>query len=256
MTVKPIGVIALNTFRENLRDKILYNLLLFALLLIGASMVLGELTIAEKKKMVFDIGLAAINLMGVIIAVFVGIGLVSKEIERRTVYTIMARPIARAHFILGKYCGLALTLLVNIAIMLLVYLVTLWVNHVPMHVGVIQAIGLIYVELLLVTAIALFFSTFSSATLSAMMTLGLYVVGHLTTDLKAIGEKSLQPAVKTLTTALYYLCPNLEALNLKGEAAAGLAMGVSYLSLAAAYGLLYAVLLVGGACLVFQRRDF
>lgn len=256
MRVKPIGVIALNTFRENLRDKILYNLLLFALLLIGASVVLGELTIAEKKKMVFDIGLAAINLVGVVIAIFVGIGLVSKEIERRTVYTIMARPISRSHFILGKYCGLALTLLVNVSVMLVVYLVTLWVNQVELHVGVLQAVTLVYVELLLVTAIALFFSTFSSATLSAMMTLGLYVVGHLTTDLKTLAEKSTQSAVKTVTTVLYYVCPNLEALNLKGEAAAGLAMGASYLTLAATYGLLYAAVLVTGACYVFQRRDF
>lgn len=256
MRVKPIGVIALNTFRENLRDKILYNLLLFALLLIGASVVLGELTIAEKKKMVFDIGLAAINLVGVVIAIFVGIGLVSKEIERRTVYTIMARPISRSHFILGKYCGLALTLLINVSVMLVVYLVTLWVNQVELHVGVLQAVTLVYVELLLVTAIALFFSTFSSATLSAMMTLGLYVVGHLTTDLKTLAEKSTQSAVKTVTTVLYYVCPNLEALNLKGEAAAGLAMGASYLTLAATYGLLYAAVLVTGACYVFQRRDF
>ena len=256
MRLKPIGVIALNTFRENLRDKILYNLLLFALLLIGASVILGELTIAEKKKMVFDIGLAAINLVGVVISVFVGIGLVSKEIERRTVYTIMARPISRPHFILGKYCGLALTLLVNVSVMLAVYLVTLWVNQVDVHVSVLQAVVLIYVELLLITAIALFFSTFSSATLSAMMTLGLYIVGHLTTDLKALAEKSAQSSVKTVTTALYYVCPNLEALNLKGEAAAGLSMGVSYLTLAAAYGLLYAAVLVTGACYVFQRRDF
>jgi ABC-type transport system involved in multi-copper enzyme maturation permease subunit len=256
MSVKPIAVIALNTFRENLRDKILYNLLLFALLLIGASMVLGELTIAEKKKMVFDIGLAAINLVGVVIAVFVGIGLVSKEIERRTVYTIMARPISRAQFILGRYCGLALTLLVNVSVMLVVYLITLWVNQVSLHLAMFQAVALIYVELLLVTAIALFFSTFSSATLSATMTLGFYVVGHLTTDLRTLAEKSTQSAVKAVTTVLYYVCPNLEALNLKGEAAAGLAMGASYLTLAAAYGLLYAAVLVTGACFVFQRRDF
>ncbi len=256
MRLKPIVVIALNTFRENLRDKILYNLLLFALLLIGASVTLGGLTIMEQKKIVLDIGLAAINLVGVIIAIFVGIGLVSKEIERRTVYTIMARPISRTQFILGKYGGLAFTLLLNMTVMLAAYLGTLWLNKVSIHAGLLQAVALIYVELLLVTAIALFFSTFSSATLSATLTLGLYVVGHLTTDLKALAEKSPQAVVKTLTTALYYVCPNLEALNIKGEAAAGLAMGASYLALVTAYGLLYAAVLVTGACFVFQRRDF
>ena len=256
MRLTPVAVIAINTFRENLRDKILYNLLLFALLLIGASMVLGGLTIMEQKKIVIDIGLAAINLVGVVIAIFVGIGLVSKEIERRTVYTIMARPISRTHFILGKYCGLALTLLVNVSIMLVVYLGTLWLNQAPIQLGLLQAVALIYVELLIVTAVALFFSTFSSATLSAILTLGLYVVGHLTTDLKALAEKSPQTAMKAVTMAVYYLCPNLEALNVKGEAAAGLALGASYVTLVAAYGLLYAALLVTGACVVFQRRDF
>ncbi|TKB76780.1 MAG: ABC transporter permease, partial [Nitrospira sp.] len=228
MRLKPVAVIAINTFRENLRDKILYNLLLFAVLLIGASMVLGDLAIMEKKKIVLDLGLAAINLVGVVIAIFVGIGLVSKEIERRTVYTIMARPISRTHFILGKYCGLGLTLLVNVSIMLVVYLATLWLNQAPIHLGLLQAVALIYVELLIVTAVALFFSTFSSATLSAILTLGLYVVGHLTTDLKALAETSPQAAMKTVTTAIYYLCPNLEALNVKGEAAAGLVLGASY----------------------------
>src|SRR6266545_1123550 len=112
----PVIVIALNTFRENLRDKILYNLVLFAFLLIGASVLLADLTIMEHHKMIADMGLAAINLVGVIIAVFVGIGLVSKEIERRTIYTIMARPITRTQFVLGKYLGLVMTLSVNMAV--------------------------------------------------------------------------------------------------------------------------------------------
>ena len=256
MRMRAIGVIALNTFRENLRDKILYNLLLFSLILIGASVLLGGLTIDEHAKVVTDLGLAAINMVGAIIAIFVGIGLVSKELERRTVYTIMARPISRAHFVLGKYCGLALTLLVNIGIMLAVYLGILWMNRAPVHLGLFQAIELIFVELLLLTALALFFSTFSSATVSAILTVGFYVIGHLTTDLKALSEKSTQGPVRAITQALYYLCPNLEALNFKGEAAAGLALPASYEALATAYGLLYAGVLVVAACMVFQRRDF
>ena len=254
--MRPVIVIALNTFRENLRDKILYNLLFFALLLIGFSVLLADLTIMEHQKMVTDMGLAAINLVGVIIAIFVGIGLVSKEIERRTVYTILARPISRAQFILGKYLGLMFTILVNIVIMLTVYLATLWVYRAPVHWALLQAIELIFVELLLVTALALFFSTFSTSTLSAIMTLGFYVIGHLTTDLKGIAQKSHSEAVQAVTTALYYLCPNLEMLNMKGQAAMGTPVALSYQAWASAYGLLYAALLISAACAVFQRRDF
>ena len=251
-----VAVIALNTFRESLRDRILYNLLFFALLLIGFSALLGDFTIAEQKKIVTDLGLAAINLVGVIIAIFIGIGLVSKEIERRTVYTIMARPISRAQFILGKYLGLALTLLVNVGIMLAVFLATLLMDGVPIHWGLFQAVELIYVELLLVTALALFFSTFSSSTVSAIMTLGFYVIGHLTADLKGIAAKSASETVKAAMTGLYYLCPNLETLNVKGQAAMGTSVALPYQVLASAYGLAYAAVLITAACAVFNRRDF
>ncbi len=251
-----VAVIALNTFRETLRDKILYNLLFFALLLIGGSVLLGDLTIMEHSKIVTDMGLAAINLIGVIIAVFVGIGLVSKEIERRTVYTIMARPITRTQFILGKYLGLVLTLSVNVVIMLVVFLLTLWMTAATIHVALLQAVQLIFIELLLVTALALFFSTFSSSTLSAIMTLAFFVIGHLTTDLKGLAEKSQNETVEAVMTALYYLCPNLEALNVKGQAARGIIVDPSYQVLASAYGLLYTAMLIVAACVIFQRRDF
>ena len=251
-----IGVIALNTFRESLRDKILYNLLLFAGMLIGLSVLLADLTIMEHHKIVADMGLAAINLTGVIIAIFVGISLVNKEIDRRTVYTIMARPISRTSFILGKYAGLALTLFVNVAIMLAVFLMTLWFYRVPVGLAIFQAVGLIFVELLVVTAIALFFSTFSSSTLSATLTLGIYVIGHLTTDLKSVAGKSGNETASAVMNGLYYLCPNLESLNIKGQAAVGIPVGPDYLVLASLYGLAYAAVLVTGACFVFQRRDF
>jgi ABC-type transport system involved in multi-copper enzyme maturation permease subunit len=256
MRVARVAAIALNTFRENLRDRILYNLLFFALLLMGFSVLLGDLTIAEQSKIVTDLGLAAINLVGVAIAIFVGIGLVSKEIERRTIYTIMARPITRAQFILGKYLGLALTLLINLGIMLIVFLATLFMDHVPVHSGLFQAVQLIYVELLLVTALALFFSTFSSTAVSAMMTLGFYVIGHLTADLKGIAAQSSSDLIKTVMTGLYYVCPNLEALNVKGLAAQGTVVAVSYQALVSVYGLVYAAVLVTAACAVFSRRDF
>jgi ABC-type transport system involved in multi-copper enzyme maturation permease subunit len=251
-----IGVIALNAFRESLRDKILYNLVLFAGLLIGLSVLLADLTITEHHKMIVDMGLAAINLIGVIIAIFIGISLVNKEIERRTIYTIMARPISRTFFILGKYCGLVLTLFVNVSIMLAVFLLTLWLYHVPIAPSLFQAVHLIFVEILVITAIALFFSTFSSSTLSAIFTLGIYVIGHLTADLRSLTVTSESGVVKTVVDALYYLSPNLEMLNIKGQAAVGILAAPEYLLFASLYGLFYAGALLSGACLVFQQRDF
>src|SRR4051812_38793722 len=164
-----IVIVAGNTFRETIRDKILYNLVLFAILLIGASVLLGTLTIGEQARIVNDLGLAAINLVAVIIAIFVGIGLVTKEIERRTIYTILARPITRVQFILGKYLGLAFIVVVNIAIMFAMFVAILWLTGSPVHGSLFQVVELIIVETLLVMAMALFFSTFSSSILSATM---------------------------------------------------------------------------------------
>ena len=197
-------------------------------------------------------GLAAINLIGVIIAIFVGISLVNKEIERRTIYTIMARPISRTFFILGKYLGLALTLFVNMAIMMAVFLATLWLYHVPIERSLFQAVELI----LVVTAIALFFFFFSSTTLSAIFTLGLYVIGHLTADLRSVVANSESGGVKTVVDLLYYLCPNLEMLNIKGQAAVGILVAPEYLLLSSLYGVMYAAAPLTSACLVFQNRDF
>jgi ABC-type transport system involved in multi-copper enzyme maturation permease subunit len=251
-----VAVIAWNTFRENLRDKILYNLVIFAVLLIGVAVLLGGLTIAEQSKLLLDLGLAAINLVGVVLAVFVGIGLVSKEIERRTVYTIMARPITRAHFILGKYFGLSLTLLINVAIMGAAFFGTLWWKQVPMTVSLLQGLQLIFMELLLVTALALFFSTFTSSVLSGFLALVLYGVGHMTGDLKGLAEKTHSEVIHAVMTGLYYVCPNLELLNIKGQAAAGTAVSLAYQAMASAYGLLYAATVVAAACLVFHYREF
>jgi len=251
-----IGVIALNTFRETLRDKILYNLLLFAALLIALSVALSQLSMGEHDKIVTDMGLAAINLIGVIIAVFVGIGLVSKEIDRRTIYTIMARPISRVQFLLGKYAGLTLTLSANITIMVMLFFMTLWWGGTPIQGALLQAVALIFVELLIMTSAALFFSTFSSTMVSASLTIGLYVIGHLTPDLKGIAEKSQNELATMLLTGIYYICPNLELLNIKGQAASGVAVSLTYQAWASAYGVLYAGLLLAGACVIFQRRDF
>ena len=247
--------IALNTFRENLRDKLLYNLLIFALLMIGSSLLLMTLTLGEFHRLILDIGLGSINFFGVLIAIFVGIGLVSKEIEKKTIYTIISKPVARYQFLLGKYMGLSLTLLVNTAIMAVGLLAVLYFQNVPIHVVLFKALGTIFLEFMVVTAVALFFSTFTSATLSAIFTLAIFVIGHLTTDLRTFGQK-MDAVGRGILDGIYYLLPNLERFNLKGHVTHQLDVSGNDLLLIATYGVVYTAFLLILASVIFQRRDF
>lgn len=251
-----ILVIARNTFRETLRDRILYNLLFFALLMIGSAILLGSLTIGEQARLIKDIGLAGINIFGVLIAIFVGIGLVSKEIERRTIYSILAKPIHRAEFLLGRYLGLAATLAVNSVVMAAGFCLTLVVGHVELDLSLLSAVGLIVVELLVMTAIAVLCSTFTTPVLSATFTLSLYVIGHLTDDLRALGAKLQHGPATWLLDGLYYTLPNLDYFNVKAQVAHGIAIESSYLWSAWAYGAAYCAVLLLLACVIFQRREF
>ena len=247
--------ISLNTFRETLREKLLYNLLIFALLMIGSSILLSRLTLGDANRLILDLGLASINLFGVIIAIFVGIGLVSKEIDKKTIYTIVSKPVPRYEFLLGKYLGLGITLLVNTVIMVAGLLLVLHVMDVPIEFVLFKSLLLIFMELLVITAVALLFSTFTSSTLSAIFSLAIYVIGHVSADLKTFGAK-LDVVSRSLVNALYYLLPNLERFNLKGHVIHRLDVGIADMALIICYGLAYTALLLMTAAVIFQRRDF
>jgi ABC-type transport system involved in multi-copper enzyme maturation permease subunit len=247
--------IAFNTFRENLRDKLLYNLLIFALLMIGSSLILMRLTLGEFHRLILDIGLGSINFFGVLIAIFIGIGLVSKEIEKKTIYTIVSKPVARFQFLLGKYLGLSFTLFINTAIMAAGLLAVLYLQDVPVHGVLFKALSMIMMEFMVITAVALLFSTFSSATFSAIFTLALYVIGHLTPDLKTFGEK-MGGLGKTILEGMYYVLPNLDRFNLKGHVTHQIDVPTGDLLMIAAYGMVYTAFLLTLASIIFQRRDF
>ncbi|MBH0204587.1 MAG: ABC transporter permease [Nitrospira sp.] len=247
--------IALNTFRENLRDKLLYNLLFFALLMIGSSLLLMRLTLGEFHRLLLDIGLGSVNIFSVLIAIFVGIGLVSKEIDKKTIYTIVSKPVARFEFLLGKFFGLTITLLVNMLIMTAGLLAVLMAQSVPIEAVLFKAIGLILLECMVVTAVALLCSTFTSATLSAIFTLAIYVIGHLTADLKTFGQK-MDGLGRSVLEGIYYLLPNLERFNLKGNVTHHIDVPLNELVLIVAYGMAYAAFLLLLASVIFQRRDF
>ena len=262
MTMRVIGCVAVNVFKESVRDRVLYNLVAFAVLLIGTSYLIGQLTAGQDVKIIKDLGLAAIATFGLLISVFIGIGLVWKEVERRSIYSLLAKPIRRGEFIVGKYAGLALTLFVNVAIMtvvfyaVLAYLGTQFPNVRATDPGMLPAVGLIFVELLLLTAIALFFSTFSSPFLSAALTFGLWVVGHFNADLRNFENVVASKPAAYLARALYYVLPNFAAFDIKTQVVQALPVPVSYLLTTTVYGVVYIALLLVAAVVVFSRRDF
>lgn len=264
-----IGHVALNVFKESVRDKVLYNLVVFAVLLIAVSYLLGQLTAGQDVKIIKDLGLAAIATFGLLIAVFIGIGLVWKEVERRSIYSLLSKPIRRHEFVLGKYAGLGLTLLVNVAIMTVAfYAVLAYMNtQFPENVraawpapatdpGMLRAVALVFVELLLVTAIALFFSTFSGPFLAAALTFGLWIIGHFNADLRNFEAVVDSRAAAYAARALYYVLPNFAAFDVKTQVVYALPVPASYVAMTALYGVVYIAMLLTGSVMIFARRDF
>jgi ABC-type transport system involved in multi-copper enzyme maturation permease subunit len=247
--------IAINTFREAIRDRILYLILAFALVMIGASRVLSLLTVGSEEKIVKDMGLAAISLFGVATAIFVGVGLVFKEIEKRTIYVLTSKPIRRSQFILGKYAGLALVLLVNLSIMTMAFYGLLWFKgYLDFDLG--KAIVLIFVELLLITAVAILFSSFSTPILSSLFTVTTFVIGHLSWGLTLLAGKIEGGFGRSFLLGLYRVLPNLEYLNIKGRVVHRLPVSGEEIVLAATYGLCYTAIVLMLAVGIFRRRDF
>ena len=254
-----IAAIARNAFREAVRDRVLYNLVLFVLLLIVGAIFLGELSGGQERKVIIDLGLSAMLLFGVFISIFVGVGLVYKEIERRTVYAIFSKPIGRGEFLLGKYLGLCLTLFVNVVVMgagvslALVYVRRGWD---PLALRIWPAILLIYVELVILTSVALLFSSFSSPALSALLTFFLFLIGHFSADLKNLATSMGSIGARWLFGALYYLLPNLTNYSYITPAAHGQMPDATNVLAALLYAVIYISVILAAATVIFSRRNF
>ena len=254
-----ISAIARNAFREALRDRVLYNLVLFVLLLIGAAVFIGDLSGGQERKIIVDLGLSAMLLFGVFISIFVGVGLVYKEIERRTIYAIFSKPVGRGEFIVGKYLGLCLTLLVNVLVMGAgVSIALIWVSRGwdPLALSIWPAVLLIYVELMIITGIALLFSCFSSPALSALLTFFVFIIGHFSTDLKSLANSMGSGTARWIFAALYYLLPNLSNLSFITPAAHGQVPNAAQAGMVVFYALVYIAVILGAATLIFRRRNF
>jgi len=254
-----IAAIARNAFREAVRDRVLYNLVLFVLLLTAGAIFLGELSGGQERRIIVNLGLSAMLLFGVFISIFVGVGLVYKEIERRTIYAIFSKPVGRGEFLLGKYLGLCVTLLVNVVVMgagvslALIFVSRGWD---PLALRIWPAILLIYVELMILTSIALLFSSFSSPALSALLTFFVFIIGHFSADLKSLAGSRGSMAARWLFAALYYLLPNLANYSYITPAALGQAPEPASVMAAMLYAVIYVGVVLAAATLVFSHRNF
>ena len=252
-----IAAIASNTFREAVRDRVLYNLIGFAILMAGASILVGQISVDIEKLVVINLGLTAVSVFGVIIAIFIGIGLVSKEIDKRTLYTVLSRPVQRWEFILGKFFGLAGTLAVNTVCMAVgVFLSLLYVAHhvVKDDASILVALYFIVLQFMLITALTLLFSSFSSPLLAAMFAFALFVLGSFSADLHLLAGVTKGLNHWLVMTAVYVV-PNISALNVISSVAHGEPVAGKLILANTVYALFYSAMVLSGAVLIFERRN-
>jgi ABC-type transport system involved in multi-copper enzyme maturation permease subunit len=252
-----IAHVAFNTFREAVRDRVLYNLIAFALLLSGAAILVGQISIDIERLVVVNLGLTAVTFFGVVIAIFIGIGLVSKEIEKRTLYTVLSRPVRRWEFVVGKFLGLTGTLVVNTFFMAIgVFMALLYVAHKFQlsDLGILTALYFIVLQFFVVCSLALLFSSFSSPMLAAVFTFALFVIGSLSDDLRGIATV-VKGIGGTIATGITYLVPNFSGMNIISQVAHGETIAGRLIVYNTLYALLYSAMAISGAVLIFQRRN-
>jgi ABC-type transport system involved in multi-copper enzyme maturation permease subunit len=267
--VATIFRIAFHVFKDSVRDKVLYAIVLFAVLMIGASMLLSQTSGGQDVKIIKDLGLAAISIFGLFAAIFIGIGLVSKEVERRSIYGLLVKPMTRPQFVLGKFCGLVLTLAVNVTVMTLALFAVLlyyqWalpemarkaLEAPAVDPALLKATFLILVELVVVTAVALFFSTFAGPIVSAALTFGAVIIGNFNADLKNFESVVDSTPMIWLAKVLYYALPNLAPFDVKAQVVHAQPVPLGYIGLSVGYAGLYVGMLLLLTTLIFSRRDF
>lgn len=267
--MRTIWLIAVAVFKESVRDRVPYALVVFAVLLMAASYLIAQMTAGQDMKIIKDLGLAALAIFGLFIAIFIGIGLVAKEVEKKSVFGLLSKPVSRTQFILGKYAGLVMTLAVNLGVMTMAYYAILYYLDVTASTStragwptpatdprLLIAVGLIFAQLMLITALALFFSTFSSALLATLLTVGLWVAGHFNADLRNFETVVESGAAATVARALYFILPNLAPFDVKAEAVYGMPISVSRVLYTLVYAAVYIAALLTAAVAIFRRRDF
>lgn len=257
--MRRIGAIAIYTFKEAARERVLYNLVVFALLMIGGAILVGHISVGIEQIVIVNLGLSSISVFGLLMAIFIGIGLVYKEIERRTIYTILSKPVRRWEFILGKYAGLCLTILINTTIMTAGFYAALFYQKRHLSAEDLRPLGAVYfilLELALVVGLAIFFSSISTPILSALFTFCVYLIGHFLGEIRFLGERSENVFVQKFTLGIYYLLPNFTDFDVIARVAHGHGVAWSSIMTNSLYALLYVAILLSAAVLIFEEREF
>jgi ABC-type transport system involved in multi-copper enzyme maturation permease subunit len=270
MSASRVQLVAWHVFKEGARDRVLFAMVGFSVLLFGASLLLGQLTAGQDMKIIKDLGLAVIEVAGVLMSVLIGVGLVAREIDKRSIYGLLARPVRRWEFILGKYLGLVMTLAANVAVMTAaLYLVLAWMQWTAtppvraswdapaLDPAILIAVTLLMAELALLTAVALFFSTFSSSALwSTLFSLGVYVAGQFSAELRNLSAAFGSRTAGFLGTTLSVVLPSFAAFDVKSQVVHGLHIPIDFVGMTIAYGAVYTAAILTAAIVIFNRREF
>ncbi|MBF2058365.1 MAG: ABC transporter permease [Cyanobacterium sp. T60_A2020_053] len=257
MNIVRIRALVVNGFREVIRDRILYVIGLFALVIIIASRILPSIAVSADEKILLDFGIGAIDLLGVVVAIFVGTGLINKEIEKKTVLILVPKPIKISEFIIGKHIGLVAVLTVLVAIMTVIYLAVSALSGVDIPLSsLLIAIFYIIVELALITAVAITFGVFTSSILATLLSFGVYIMGNLSRDLLELGKITENESIQAITKTLFLILPDLQRLNLKNEAVYNILPATGELIGSLIYAIVYIILLLTISMVIFSRRQF
>ncbi len=254
--MKQILAIATNTFREAIRDRIFHSLLVFAVLVILSSLILGYVTVGEQARIVMNVGLASIHVFGVLIAISVGTGLVYKEMAKRTIVTLLSKPISRHQFLAGKYLGLGMVLAVQLVLMTAVFQGLFsarggWISSLTY-----QAVWLIYIELMVITGVVLLFSTITSPFTGGILSLLFFLIGHSIGELQKYSSTYGKLTDHVLWKFAFAIFPDLERFNLKENALYLKPVTWGFVAETTLYGMLLSSAFVVAAVIVFRQRDF
>jgi Cu-processing system permease protein len=267
--MRSIALVALAVYKESVRDRVPLMIVGFGMLLVAASYLISQTTAGQDLKIIKDLGLAALSILGLLIAIFIGIGLVAKEVERRSIYNVLSKPVTREQFLIGKYLGLVMTLAANLGAMVVAFYLVLGYYDLTalenerrawpapaVDPQLLIATLLILGELMIVTALALFFSSFSSPVLSVMLTLALWVAGHFNADLRNYGAVVDSAVVEWIGRVFYYVLPNLAPFDVKAEVVHAVPVSATHVLLTMTYGAAYIAMLLLATMAIFRRRDF
>jgi ABC-type transport system involved in multi-copper enzyme maturation permease subunit len=248
--------IARNTFKEGVRDRLFLVIGVFAVFVLGSSFIIGPLSLGEQVRITQDVGLAAISLLSFMIAILVGTSIVYREIDKRTIYTVIAKPVERWHFIAGKFLGLLATVSLLVAGMTVLFVFINLIVARTFPPQLLTAILLIWMELVLLTAMSILMSTVASPILGAVFSALLYVIGHASADVKELAARFGSGVLKAVTDAVYYTLPNLEYLNVRSKVTHGVSIDAAYVAFASSYAMLYSLAFLILAVFAFQKKEF